>query len=273
MAAFICPIASGSLGNALLVASAGARVLVDCGLSQRKLRAGLRKAGVAPEDLSAVLLTHTHSDHLSASAVSFCHAHRLPVYSAEENLRHLMRHLAGFRDLGEAGLLRPIDGAAVEIGDLTAEAFDVPHDSHGRALGFRFTVGPPRARRVVTVATDLGHVPGRCLGAFLDANAVVLESNHDPRMLRSSGRPPELIERIAGPRGHLSNEDSADAVAEIVGRSHPGRVQHLVLAHLSRDCNTPQLALAAQARLAHSHSHPLRLFAATQCDVGPRVEV
>jgi phosphoribosyl 1,2-cyclic phosphodiesterase len=273
MAPYLCSLASGSSGNALLVASAEARVLVDMGLSQRRVKSSLKAAGLAPEEVSAVLLTHTHTDHFSAAAVGFCLAHHVPVYSAEENLRHLARHMAGFRQLGAADLLRPIDGAAVEIGDVTVESFDVPHDSHGRTLGFRLTLGPPRNRRAVSVATDLGHMPADCLPAFIDADVVVLESNHDPDMLRSSGRPWPLIERIAGPQGHLANEAAADALAEIVGRSHPGRVGSVVLAHLSRDCNTPQLALEAQAHLARRHTHPVRLFAATQWDVGPRIDL
>jgi len=271
--AFLCSLASGSSGNALLVASAEARVLVDMGLSQRHVRSSLKAAGLAPEDVSAVLLTHTHTDHFSAAAVGFCLTHRVPVYSAEENLCHLTRHMAGFRQLGSADLLRPIDGAAIQIGDVTVEAFDVPHDSLGRTLGFRLTLGPPRHRRAVSVATDLGHMPADSLPTFIDADAVVLESNHDPDMLRSSGRPRLLIERIAGPQGHLANEAAAEALAEIVGRSHPGRVASVVLAHLSRDCNTPQLALEAQAHLARRHTHPVRLFAATQWDVGPRIEL
>jgi len=273
MAPFLCSLASGSSGNALLVASAKARVLVDMGLSQRRLKAGLKTAGLAPQEVSAVLLTHTHTDHFSAAAVGFCLDHRVPVYSAGENLRHLTRSMPGFRQLGSADLLRPIDGETLQIGDLAVEAFEVPHDSPGRALGFRLTLGPPRRRRVVSVATDLGHMPDDGLSAFIDADAVVLESNHDPDMLRTSGRPWDLIERIAGPWGHLSNEAAAETLAEVVSRSHPGRVQTVVLAHLSRDCNTPQLALEAQAHLARRHTHPVRLFAATQWDVGPRIEV
>jgi len=273
MGPFLCSLASGSSGNALLLASGGTRVLVDMGLSQRRLRSGLKSVGLAPEEVSAVLLTHTHTDHFSTAAVGFCLDHSIPVYSAEENLRHLARTMHGFRQLGAADLLRPLDGAVVEIGGVAVESFEVPHDSHGRALGFRLTLGPTRRRRVVAVATDLGHMPADCLSGFIDADAVVLESNHDPEMLRASGRPWDLIERIAGPRGHLANEAAADALAEIVGRSHPGRVASVVLAHLSRDCNTPQLALEAQAHLARRHTHPVRLFAATQWDVGPRIDL
>jgi len=269
MRAFLCPLASGSLGNALLVGTDRTRILVDLGISRRRLKAGLAAVGADPEGIRAVLLTHTHRDHFGASAAAWCLGRRLPVYSTGDNLVHLAYDLDGFAELAAVGLARPIDGQALHIGDVRVESFPVPHDSAGQCLGFRLTLGRSRPRRAVAVATDLGHVPEGCLPAFLNADAVVLESNHDPALLRESGRPPDLIERIAGPRGHLSNGDCAAALARIVARSRPGRISSVVLAHLSRDCNRPRLALAAQAHLARNHSHPIRLTAASQDDVGP----
>jgi phosphoribosyl 1,2-cyclic phosphodiesterase len=273
MNAFVCSLASGSLGNALLVSTDRVRLLVDCGLSRRRLKAALAAAGAAPEDIRGVLLTHTHHDHFSSSAAAFCRARGIPVYSTEDNLAHLAYDLGGFAELVASGLAQPIDGEPLHIGNVTVEAFPVPHDSAGQCLGFRLTMGGPHRRRAVAVATDLGHMPAACLPAFLDADAVVLESNHDPRLLRESGRPPDLIERIAGLHGHLSNGACAEALAEIAGRSHPGRLRSVTLAHLSRDCNRPRLALAAQAPLAKNSSHPIRFTAASQEDVGPSIEL
>ena len=269
--AYIYPIASGSLGNALLVGAGGTRVLVDAGIPRRRLTAALDQAGAGPADLGAVFVTHTHGDHFCSAAVGFCLAAGVPVYASAENLKHLARSVTGFVKLARAGLARPIDGEAVTVGDVTAEAFPVPHDSPGTCQGFRLTLGRGRARRTVTVATDLGHLPAEAVPHFLDATAVVLESNHDPDLLWSSGRPVDLIERIAGPNGHLSNEASAEAVAEIVGRSRPGRVRHVVLAHLSRDCNRPELALEAQGFLARRPGQTVRIFAAGQYQAGPRI--
>jgi phosphoribosyl 1,2-cyclic phosphodiesterase len=273
MSAFLCSLASGSLGNALLVASAKARVLVDMGLTQQRLTETLEAAGVAAADLSAIFLTHTHRDHISTAAVGFCLAHSVPVYSTEANLAHLAGSMAGFKKLAGSGLARMIDGRPVEVGDIAVEAFDVPHDSEGDCVGFRLHVGPARQRRTVAVATDLGHLPADALAAFIDSHAVVLESNHDPEMLWASRRPEDLKARIAGPDGHLSNETCAEAVAEIVGRSHAGRARDIILAHLSRDCNTPHLALAAQAHLARSRKGEVRISTATQYEVGPRIEL
>ena len=265
----------------MLVASAKTRILVDMGISGRRLAAAKKAAGAAADGIDAILLTHTHSDHFSAAAADFCLAHRTAVYSAAENFAHLAAESTGFRDLAGAGLARPIDGAALEIGDIRVEAFDVPHDAPGRCLGFRLTVGGAgraggaggRRGWSAAIATDLGHMPEGCLGWFADADVVVLESNHDPEMLRQSNRPRDLIERIAGPKGHLSNGDCAEALAQIVARSHPGRVRQVILAHLSRHCNTPKLALAAQGHLARSRAGDLRVRAATQYAVGPKVEL
>jgi phosphoribosyl 1,2-cyclic phosphodiesterase len=265
----VCPLASGSLGNALLLRTRRAALLVDAGTTQRRMRAGLAVAGVEPDDVDAVLVTHTHRDHFSRAAIGFCVRHRIRVLSNRENLDHLARAIPTFRKLDAAGLVEPIDGDAVPLEDVVIEGFEVPHDAHGRCLGFRFRAGPARRRRTVVVATDLGHVPEDCLARFIDADAIVLESNHDPDLLWTSGRPADLVERIAGPTGHLSNAASAEAVAEVLGRSHPGRVRHVVLAHLSRDCNTAELALEAQAFLAERHGGRTHFAAATQFAPGP----
>jgi phosphoribosyl 1,2-cyclic phosphodiesterase len=263
------PLASGSLGNALLVRTDRAAVLVDMGLTQRRLRAALAAAGHEPDRIRAILLTHTHRDHFSTAAVGWCVRHSVPVYSSRENLEDLVWRLPRASRLVREGLLRPMDGEALAFGDITVESFGVPHDSPGRCTGFRLALGPKRRRRVATVATDLGHVTAGCVRRFVDSHAVVIESNHDPEMLAASGRPWDLIERIAGPEGHLSNGDSAEAIAEIVGRSRRGRVRHVVLAHLSRDCNTPRLALAAQAYLAKRAGGVIRFAAADQFRPGP----
>ena len=272
MTPIVYPLASGSLGNALLVASGRTRLLVDFGIGRRRATAALHAVGVEPETIDALLVTHTHGDHFSQAAVGWCLAHSVRVFSTEANLAHLAGVMPGFRRLGRAGLLETLDGDAVAIGDAAVEGFPVPHDSPGDCVGFRITLGGRRGRRVVAVATDLGHVPDDCLDRFADAEAIVLESNHDPVMLARSGRPMDLIRRIAGPNGHLSNGDCSEAVREIVKRSRRRRVRHVVLAHLSRDCNRPALALEAQAHLACRSRAP-RVAAASQFEPGPMLEL
>ncbi len=271
MAAEVYPLASGSLGNALLVRDDRHAVLIDMGLTQRRLRGALSAAGVEPQDVAALLVTHTHRDHFSASAIGWCLREGVPVYSSRENLEDLARRERRFAGLVRAGLARPLDGRAVTVGSIRVRAFDVPHDSPGRCVGYRLQVGRGRRRRTATVATDLGHLPTASLEHFVDSDVLVIESNHDPVMLFESGRPWDLIDRIAGPNGHLSNEDSAEAVAEVVGRSRRGRVKHVLLAHLSRDCNTPEIALAAQAHLASHHAPAIHFAAAGQFEPGPFV--
>ncbi len=271
MPSVVCPIASGSLGNALLVRTDRAAVLVDFGTTQKRVKAGLAHAGLGPEDLGAVLLTHTHRDHFSQAAAGFCVRYGVPVHSTNDNFAELTLRVPGFRKLMAVGLARPVNGEPVAVGDLVAEAFDLPHDAPGRCLGFRFTLGSGAWRRVATVATDLGHVPHGGLEWFTGADCLVLESNHDPEMLSRSGRPWDLIDRIAGPHGHLSNAAAAEAVAAVSGRGRPGRLKHVILAHLSRDCNTPRLAIEAQARLASCRAGAVDFSAADQFAPGPVV--
>ena len=271
MRAFICPLASGSLGNALLVATDRTQVLVDLGISRRRLKAGLAAVGADPEGIRAVLLTHTHRDHFSASAVAWCLGRRIPVYSTEDNLAHLAYDLDGFAELVAGGLARPIDGQALHIGDVTVESFPVPHDSAGQCLGFRLTLGGSHRRRAVAVATDLGHVPAESLRWFLESDAVVIESNYDAEMLKRSGRPRFIVDRIAGPLGHLANEQAAEMVAEILGRSSLERQVAVVLFHLSEDANTPAMALRAHERLLGANSHRLKVSVAETRGPSPLV--
>jgi len=256
----------------LLVATSKTRVLVDLGVSERRLKFLLASVGVEPGEIDAVLVTHTHGDHFTRSAAGFCWRHDVPVYSCDANLEHLERRVPRFRRLAEAGLAQGLDGRPVEVGDVRVEAFEVPHDAPGVCLGFRLSLGSGRGRRTVAVATDLGHVPDDCLGRFIDAEVVVLESNHDVDLLHESGRPLDLIDRIEGPSGHLSNAEAAESLAEIVGRSRAGCVGAVVLAHLSRDCNRPELALSAQGHLARRSGAP-RVWAAEQFEAGPRVRL
>lgn len=246
---------SGSAGNCLLVATRSARVLVDMGFSQRRIRADLAAQRLEPERLDALLVTHTHGDHAGDPALKFCWRHRIPLVAAAENLavlRRRFRHVMGLLD--RAGLLREIRPPGLHIRGLDVRPFEVPHDAEGLTLGYHLTLAGGAASGNggdplrVAVATDLGHVPPEVLRVFAQAEVLVLESNHDAAMLADSGRPPYLIDRIAGPHGHLGNHQAAEAVERILSHQGPGGadgspgMRCLVLAHLSQECNDPQLA-------------------------------
>jgi phosphoribosyl 1,2-cyclic phosphodiesterase len=220
---------SGSRGNALVVESGRTRILLDCGFGPRNLAARLARAGLVPEDLDAILVTHEHADHVGG--VAAC-ARR---YAIDVFLTH--------GTLGAA----PLDGVAVRvidshapfaIGDIEVLPFPVPHDAREPAQ-FVFSDGVCR----LGVLTDAGCVTPHMVGMLSACEALVLECNHDAAMLAEGRYPPHLKRRIAGRFGHLDNAAAADLLAQ-VDRS---RLRHVVAAHLSQENNTPALATAALA--------------------------
>jgi len=229
-----CSLGSGSAGNALLVeASDGARttrVLLDNGFGPRVLGQRLAaRAGLALESIDAVVLTHEHSDHIGGVRALLRH-HRVTVHASAGTLAHL-----GLPD----GAGSPIVATqSFAVGALQIRAFAVPHDA-AEPLQFVFSDGS----RTLGVVTDLGHPAATVARALDDLNALVLECNHDAELLRTGRYPPPLKARVAGNRGHLSNDQAAELLAA-VGRS---RLNCVVAAHLSRANNRPELARAALA--------------------------
>lgn len=242
---------SGSAGNATLVeASDGlhtSRLLIDCGLSPRQLTVRLQQAGVEPEQISAVFITHEHSDHIGCAEV-FALRHRIPVWMSRGT------HAAiGHPDLD--GLLHfTRDGDAVPIGTLQLQPFTVPHDAR-EPLQLRCSDG----ERTLGIATDLGHASPHVLRMLQGCHALLLEANHDPDLLAASRYPPFLKARVAGDFGHLSNAASASLAAAI---AHTG-LGHVLAAHLSERNNRPALAAQALANALNRHVSDVLLADAT----------
>jgi phosphoribosyl 1,2-cyclic phosphodiesterase len=236
---------SGSAGNATLVESGETRVLIDAGLGPRILAERLQSAGVDPAALSAIFVSHEHSDHArGAAAFSARWGVRLAGtrgtyaaagFGAEE--------IAGY-DVLEAGVPRT-------LGELTITGVRIPHDA---AEPLAFVVAASGAR--LGHATDFGHVSRGVRDAFRDCDALLMESNYDPDMLRRGPYPWSLKERILGPHGHLSNGDVARYLGEGLGES----CRTVVLAHLSQKNNHPEMAhLSASEALRRRGRTEVRL--------------
>ncbi|MCR5751092.1 MAG: MBL fold metallo-hydrolase [Kiritimatiellae bacterium] len=228
----IVSLASGSGGNAYCVESCGDVLLIDCGVSCRELVKRCRATGIEPERIVAVAVTHDHSDHVRGMATFHSH------FPDAALLANMMT-----ADAVAAATGVPCDdftlfenGQTFEVGRFTLSPFSVPHDTSD-PVGYLV-----RAEGVAYFhATDVGS-PLDSVGVKLaEADVATLESNHDPVMLRASGRPPSLKQRIAGPRGHLSNDQACD----LVRRFASPRLRRLALAHLSGECNAPHIALGA----------------------------
>lgn len=224
----VCTLASGSSGNALLVRSGGTAVLVDVGISARRITTALREIDVDPRTLSGILITHEHSDHISG-LTTLTKQLSLPVYTTAETARQLCYRIAFLEDL-----IRPLTpGQGTDIGCIWAHAFRTPHDTDG-SVGFSLSSESEK----VTVVTDLGHVTPDVLEQVRGSNLLVAEANHDVDWLQSGSYPYYLKKRILGDFGHLSNEASAELVCSAVESG----TSTVLLAHLSSENNTPARA-------------------------------
>lgn len=238
-------LASGSTGNAALFRFGATDILIDAGISARRIAAGLRIAGSDIGRLAAVLLTHEHSDHIRGVEV-LARRHQIPVYAREKAWGNLP-----FRDNIPLACGRILNDA-MNIGSVDIECFPICHDA-ADPVGFTFRY---RGRKLA-FATDIGAITSQVTDALSEADLAVLEANHDRTMLAQGPYPRFLKERISGGRGHLSNDHSARVLAQ--SRLKPGL--RVFLAHLSQQNNHPDLAEDTVARY----------LARQGCDVGREV--
>jgi phosphoribosyl 1,2-cyclic phosphodiesterase len=230
-------LASGSSGNATLVEACSGederptRLLVDCGLTLRRLTAAMAERGCTPADLDAVFVTHEHSDHLGG-VLALQRRHATPVWSSAGTWATAMARAGD--TAAAANTAR--DGVAITIGALTLLPFTVPHDA-AEPLQLVCRAGDAR----MGLVTDLGEPNDAVARALQGCDMLLLECNHDRAMLDQGPYPAWLKRRIGGASGHLANEQSASLLDAC---RHRG-LRHVVAAHLSRHNNAPALALAA----------------------------
>lgn len=223
---------SGSRGNALLVEAGATRILLDCGFGPREAVSKLGRLGLSPEDLSGILVTHEHSDHV-AGVFKLAARSRLTVWMTHGTFAAVPQ------GRGELPGVELIDShQPFQVGDLEIHPFPVPHDAR-EPVQFVFSDG----RHRLGVVTDLGSSTPHVERMLSGCDALVLECNHDTDMLLSGAYPPHLKRRIAGRFGHLDNNASAALLAAL--DTH--KLQHLIAAHLSQQNNSPVLAQAALA--------------------------
>lgn len=242
---------SGSNGNCTYVETPGARLLVDAGFSLRQIRARLAGIGRTPENLTAILVTHEHSDHVQGLG-ALCKKLNIPVFCNRltgEAIEYSMQEKLPRRTFET--------GAEFEVGDVVVEAFSIPHDAQD-PVGFLLRT--PDAN--LGFLTDLGHVTQLVLQRVKAANVLVLETNHDVKLLQDCPRRPwSLKQRILGRHGHLSNTAAAEALTQIMS----AELRHLFLGHLSRECNRPELAQRViHEQLTALGAHHVRLEVAQQ---------
>lgn len=234
MAVSVSVLASGSRGNSAVVESASTRILVDAGLSGRETFKRLKAVGHDPRALSAIVITHEHSDHVNG-LFTLAKKLKIPVYMTGATHQAWSRAL---RDsLGERPELAQLElfssGRRFQVGDIEVFPFTIPHDA-ADPVGFTFKAEGFK----IAFATDLGYVPASICEHLRRCDVLLLESNHDVEMLRTGPYPWSVKQRVMSRVGHLSNT----ALAQFLANQYDRYASHIVLAHLSEQNNHPEVA-------------------------------
>lgn len=222
-------LASGSTGNSLYIETQQQHLLIDCGLSGKKMIGLLGQIGRKPEDIDGILVTHEHSDHVKGLGV-FARRFHTPVYANEKTWK-AMASITGSIPVEQKFEFQA--NTIKKFGNLDIESFSVSHD----AADPMFYIIHDGDRKL-TLLTDLGYVSEHIKGLIRDSEAYIMEANHDTEMLMMGPYPWSVKRRILGDTGHISNDDSGAALTEVLG-NHTKRIY---LAHLSRDNNMKELA-------------------------------
>ena len=225
-----CSLYSGSSGNCLFVSSNNTKILVDCGTSLKKIVDGLQSINYSIDNIDAILVTHEHSDHVqSLGAIS--KKFDIPVFANIETWNAMEKQKEKILPQNIKVFKNDED---FTLNDLTIHPFSTPHDA-ANPCGFSIHNG----KRKLSIATDLGHVTDNLLANLEKSSFILLEANYEPELLKVSRYPYPLKRRIAGPSGHISNEDSGDLIAGLLAKND---LKQVMLGHLSKENNFPEMA-------------------------------
>ena len=237
MGVSVSVLASGSRGNTAFVESSKARILVDAGISCRETFKRMKSLGRDAREISAILITHEHSDHVGGLA-TLAKKLNVPVFMTGATHQTWARSLRA--ESGEHPQIAKLEifsaGRSFQIADITVTPFTIPHDA-ADPVGFTFRVEGTK----IAIATDLGYVPASICDHLRNCDVLIVESNHDLEMLRVGPYPWSVKQRVMSRVGHLSNE----SLAQFFARDYDGGASYIVLAHLSEQNNHPEIALRA----------------------------
>ena len=227
----VATLASGSSGNCTVVSDGTIHILIDAGISAKRIVAGLRELGVDSRDVAAILITHEHSDHICGLPV-LCKQVNADIYTTEGTARQICYRTAGLEER-----FRVFDpGERFAVGGLAAGSFATSHDC-ACPVGYTVTDG----KQKLALCTDTGVITRPMLGAIQKADTLIGEFNYDLQMLRAGPYPAYLKERILSDHGHLSNELGGKLAAWAVEQG----TRRVIMAHLSKENNLPAVAMAA----------------------------
>lgn len=221
-----CNLYSGSSGNCSFLETDNTKILIDCGVSSKKIEEALNSINILAKDIDGIVISHEHLDHVKGLSV-FCKKYNIPIYANEKTFTNINQ------DLTHKKYISFKTNEDFEIGDIKIKPFSIPHDA-ADPCGFNFFHNNLK----VSIATDIGHIDNKILHNLDESSLLLLESNYEPDILKCSSYPYELKRRILGPNGHLSNEEAGQVITTLVKSG----VSNIILGHLSEHNNFPELA-------------------------------
>ena len=224
-----CSLYSGSSGNSLLVETENIKILIDAGVSSKKIETALTNLNIDPASINGILITHEHSDHVQGLG-TFAKKYNLPVFANQKTIDAMPKQI---EKISEKNIKKFTIEEKFEIGDIQVKPFSIPHDA-ANPCGFNIF----KDNKKLSIATDIGHMTNGILKNLEDSIFVLLESNYDPEILKFSRYPYPLKTRIAGPNGHLPNEMAGKTINHLLKSG----LQQAMLGHLSKESNFPELA-------------------------------
>ena len=224
-----CSLYSGSSGNSLFVETPNTKLLIDAGVSSKKIETALKSIDVDPSSLDGILITHEHTDHVQGLG-TFSRKFDLPVFVNSKTLDAMPKQK---KKITEKNIKTFEVNDKFSINDLDIKSFSIPHDA-ANPCGFSILKGDKK----ISIATDIGHMTNSIIKNLEESLFVLLEANYDPEVLRCSSYPFNLKNRIAGPTGHLSNEMAGKTISYLLKSG----LKNAILGHLSKESNFPELA-------------------------------
>lgn len=255
----ICILRSGSSGNCSIIEDQGTYLLLDAGgMSQRRIKEVLSEIGITTEQISGLLITHTHSDHLNYSTLKVCEKNNIAVYIHIDNIS-IIKNSFGPTLFSNLKII-PFGKEPFVINQvIQVTPFEISHDAAKVTSGFSIM---NQSGDFFTYAADLGYFPDDLIPKFVNSKIIFIEANHDPELLwKNPDRPYIHKKRVAGNYGHLSNVQTADALMRIVNSSQT-LPEKIVLCHLSKDHNSPELATATIKDILDKNGVELPIFVA-----------
>lgn len=228
---WFCSLYSGSNGNCIYVGTKNTNILIDAGMSGKKIIASLNEIGISPKDISAILVTHEHSDHIHGVGI-MSRMFNIPVYANNNTWKAMYNEIGSINDLN----IRVIKKDEIfSIGDIEIKAYSIPHDASDPVGYCLWNRG-----KKVSIATDIGHASQTVMDNIKDSDLLLLEANHDIEMLKVGPYPYILKQRILSDIGHLSNDDAGKTIVKLFDDKY----KTVILGHLSEKNNFPELAYA-----------------------------